>query len=236
MMIMFQKHSWLIYSLLGFCVLIFAVVWFLLGSITGITALGLLDDEESNVADEAAAIVPAAVIIPVVPDRSQRTPFTVDSAGLIATVPLTTTQATPEAAATPQAEAVAPEAPVLPSTSADAATTPAVVPTAASSAGGLLEGFTDRFSGDPRAALSDLQGRGTVGQVASLGESSFTVTSMDGSTVTVYVDGATQFRTRGNQAVSWTDITVGARVLVMGDPIDGHADQIQAQIIGVMMR
>lgn len=77
--------------------------------------------------------------------------------------------------------------------------------------------------------------RGRVGGevTAIIDDTSFTLKSRHRGDFTILTDDSTQYRTRGDQDVSFEDIQAGTEVIVIGKPVEGQEKTIQAKIVGI---
>ena len=73
-----------------------------------------------------------------------------------------------------------------------------------------------------------------MGQVSAVEGTSFTVeTFWEEETITVLTDENTEYRTRGDEEVSFEDIAAGVKVMVKGQPVDGEENTVQAEVVGI---
>ena len=72
------------------------------------------------------------------------------------------------------------------------------------------------------------------GNVTAISGSTFTVDSPRGE-FTVLTDDETRYRTRGDQDVSFEDIKPGSKIGVIGEPIEGQDNTVQAKGIGIKL-
>jgi hypothetical protein len=70
------------------------------------------------------------------------------------------------------------------------------------------------------------------GEITGISGTSFTLSARRGE-FTVLTDDATQYLTRGDQEVSFDDLEVGSRVVVIGKPVEGQEKTIQAKLVGI---
>ncbi len=71
------------------------------------------------------------------------------------------------------------------------------------------------------------------GEVTKIDGTTFILHTLKGADVTILTDGATQYRAGRNSTTAFKDIQVGVKVMVIGKPVEGKADTIQAQVIGL---
>jgi hypothetical protein len=73
-----------------------------------------------------------------------------------------------------------------------------------------------------------------AGQVSAVDGTSFTVnTFWEEETITVLTDENTEYRTGSGESVSFEDITVGAKVMVKGQLVEGAENIVQAEVVGI---
>jgi hypothetical protein len=81
---------------------------------------------------------------------------------------------------------------------------------------------------------SEFQGsRRALGEVTAVSGATFTLKTVRRGEVAVVTGDSTQYRTRGGQAVSLADVKVGSTVLVIGEPVPGQDQTIQAKLVGI---
>ncbi|MFC1975845.1 DUF5666 domain-containing protein [Chloroflexota bacterium] len=68
---------------------------------------------------------------------------------------------------------------------------------------------------------------------AVIDDSSFILQSRQRGEFTILTDESTKFRTRGQQEVSFEDIKVGSKVIVVGEPVEGQDNTIKAKMVGL---
>jgi hypothetical protein len=74
------------------------------------------------------------------------------------------------------------------------------------------------------------------GEVTAINGTTFTLNTRRGNELTILTDDSTEYRTRGDQAVSFADIEVGKKVMVIGQPVEGQENTIQARVVGILIQ
>ena len=83
---------------------------------------------------------------------------------------------------------------------------------------------------------AELQGSfRAAGKVTALSDTSFTLQTLRRGEVTVLITDSTQYRARGEQEVSFADIAVGSKVLIVGEPVEGQEKTVQAKLVGIKL-
>ncbi len=72
-----------------------------------------------------------------------------------------------------------------------------------------------------------------AGEVTAIEGSTFTLESLQGETLTILTDDTTRYRTRDGQELSFEDVEVGGKVLVLGQPVEEQERTIQAKVVGL---
>ncbi len=88
------------------------------------------------------------------------------------------------------------------------------------------------FVHDGRKGHGDREGA-TGGEVTAIDGTSFTIENRNDETITVNTNDDTEYRTRGDEDVSFADIEVGGKVMVKGEPVEGAENTILAEMIGI---
>lgn len=77
---------------------------------------------------------------------------------------------------------------------------------------------------------------GRAGEVTGVEGKTFTIDPFRGNEeVTVLTDDSTEYRTRGDEEVTFEDIQVGRKVMVKGQPVEGQENTIQAEVVGIKL-
>jgi hypothetical protein len=83
---------------------------------------------------------------------------------------------------------------------------------------------------------AELQGSfRAAGEVTALSETSFTLQTLRRGEVTVLITDSTQYRARGEQEVSFADMAVGSKVMLIGEPVEGQEKTVQATLVGIRL-
>lgn len=71
------------------------------------------------------------------------------------------------------------------------------------------------------------------GEVTAIDGTELTIENRNGDEITVLTDESTEYRTRGDDEVSFEDIEVGSRIGIKGEPVEGEDNTIKAEVIGI---